>query len=167
MDGSLAKDGQFFDASKPHPCERLARWTGQTNFWMVTLGDEGAVDTTQDAAALAFAEDLTGIPGEVLLAYWGDGRSYRRSLAAMILHELVTHHRVRIRDRDRIRVKRAILHGVDRFMHVSVWPYEVAAKRARMDESAFTALAKLTEGVLHRLQGTIQPEWLYARYSNG
>lgn len=70
---------EVFDYSRPHPCERLARWSGQTNYWVVVDGNEIGADTTQDAAALAFAQSHTRAPTEVLAAYWGG--AYRMPLA--------------------------------------------------------------------------------------
>lgn len=70
---------------------------------------------------------------------------------------------MRDKDKDRIKVKAAILHGVDRFIGKEVERYPDAAKRARMKMEAFMAVSHMAEGIAHAWLGEAQPEWIKAR----
>lgn len=133
---------------------------------MVVAGAEIAADTTSDAGALGIAQSVCSFPVEVLIAAWGDPQAYRLPLAQAVWWVLDASG-MRVKPRDRIASKRAVLYAVDRFSGVEVYPLTQAAKRAGMRSEAFLALAKLAEGILSEWVSEAQRFWISARFGNG
>lgn len=154
---------EVFSHERPHPCERLARLEGQTNYWLAFGGNEAGTDTTLDAGALAFAERRSGVPAAVLTAYWGGSRQARYALASCILYSLGG--RFVSRDGSLRSARGAILDAVDAFRGVDIGALDARARRRGMDVGAYTALWKLAGGILHAWLGEIQPEWIVSRFS--
>lgn len=154
---------EVFSRERPHPCERLARLEGQTNYWLAFGGSEAGTDTTMDAGALAFAERRSGIPAEVLTAYWGGSRQARYALASCILYSVGG--RFVSRDGSLRSARGAILDAVDAFRGVDIGALDARARLRGMDVGAYTALWKLAGGLLHAWLGEIQPEWIVSRFS--
>ncbi|MGN2244925.1 hypothetical protein ACFWZU_15630 [Frateuria sp. GZRR33] len=153
-----------FDPTKPHPCERIARIEGQTNFWRLLAGVEESVDTTEDMAALSFAR-RSGCPPELLEAYWGGSRIHRRELCLMCFRVLDAIGRG-IRDKDRVWTLGAIIDGFDRFCGIRRSAKNRAEHfKARRED--YLATRKLAEGLFYRWAGFVQPEWIKARYRRG
>lgn len=152
-----------FTHERPHPCERLARLEGQTNYWLAFGGSEAGSDTTMDAGALAFAERRSGIPSSVLLAYWGGSHRARYALASCILYSIGG--RCASRDGSLRAARGAVLDAVDVFRGVEIGALAQRAARRGMRHEDYSALFKLAGGILHSWLGEIQPEWITARFS--
>lgn len=155
---------EFWDKRPPHPCERLAKIEGQTNFWRLLAGLEDCVDTTEDMAALAFARK-SGAPPELLEAFWGGSKIHRIGLCQMAFDFI---HRTGrgIAKKDRIWTKGAILDGFDRFCGIR----RSAADRAlqfRVRREDYLSTRKLAEGLFYRWAGFVQPDWIHARFKPG
>lgn len=156
----------LFSTARPHPCERLARWTGQTNYWLAFGGSDVAADTTGDALAMGIAQGVCAFPVEVLIAFWGDPKAYRVPLAAAVLR-MMEMCGCKIAPRDRICAKRAVLYAVDRFSGSEVWSVLAAAKRANMRAQDFSALVRLADGILDVWRADAQKAWISARVGDG
>jgi hypothetical protein len=154
---------EVFSHERPHPCERLARMEGQTNFWLAFGGSEAGTDTTMDAAALAFAERRSGIPAAVMLAYWGGSTSARYALATCVLQAMIGAG-AKFGESER-GARRAVLDALDVFGGRDIGPLAERAKRHRMRHEDYSALLKLATGILHAWLGEIQPEWVVTRFS--
>lgn len=153
----------LFDPSKPHPCERLARITGQTNFWRLLAGIEEGADTTEDMAALSFARRNGIAPPELLEAYWGGVQAFRMELCQYVF-DAIGEAGSGVRDKDRVWTKAAIL---DAFALFTGCEYELPRHRAaqykvRLED--YIATRKLAEGFMYRFAGDVQPRWIRARY---
>ena len=154
-----------FTHERPHPCERLARLEGETNYWLVFDGSEAGSDTTMDAGALAFAERRSGIPAGVLLAYWGGSPHARYALATCLLHAIGA--RGMTSDGSLRAARGIILDAVDVFRGVDIGALGARAARRGIRHEDYAALFKLAGGILHAWLGEIQPEWIVARFSAG
>jgi hypothetical protein len=155
---------QFYDKSPPHPCERLSRVEGQTNYWRCLAGMEEGVDTTEDMAALAFARK-SGVPPELLEAFWGGSTQHRISLCQMAF-DFIHRGGTGIIKKDRIWVKGAILDGFDRFCGQRRSAQRRAKKfGVRLED--YLATRKLAEGLFYRWAGFVQPDWIHARFRPG
>ena len=151
------------DQYKPHPCERLARIAGQTNFWRLLAGIEESADTTEDMAALSFARRNGVAPPELLEAYWGGLQSCRRELCQYVF-DAIEAAGSGVRPKDRVWTKAAIL---DAFALFTGQGYELPRHRAaqfkvRLED--YIAARKLAEGFMYHLTGDIQPRWIRARF---
>lgn len=149
----------FFTASNPHPCERLARLEGQSNFLSLMAGIEAGPDTTMDVAALGMIRDRC-VP-EILEAYWGQSRAYRYALGQLVFNSINAHGK--IREKDRIWVKGAILDAYYRFTTGTCKVARMRAKRFRVDTNAYETTRKLAEGLFTAMEGDARPHWLYVR----
>lgn len=160
--GHLEPRGRdLFSRARPHPCERLARMEGQTNFWMVAGGSEAGADTTEDMAALAMCRSTGCIP-EALEALWGGSRAHRYALAQAVWVSL---HKVgaKVAAKDARRARTVILDAVDALTGNE----RISHKRARaigIDIQAYCALRKAADGLLHAWAGDAAPEWIAARF---
>lgn len=153
----------YFDKSKPHPCERLARIEGQTNYWRLLAGVEEGADTTEDMGALSFARS-SGSPPELLEAYWGGSKLHRRELCLMAFRAIDTLGRG-IRDKDRIWTLGAVIDGFDRFCGIRR-SAKVRAEHFKARREDYLATRKLAEGMFYRWAGFVQPAWIHARFRN-
>ena len=154
----------YFDKSKPHPCERLARIEGQTNYWRLLAGVEEGADTTEDMGALSFARS-SGSPPELLEAYWGGSKLHRRELCLMAFRAIDTLGRG-IRDKDRVWTLGAVIDGFDRFCGIRR-SAKVRAEHFKARREDYLATRKLAEGMFYRWAGFVQPAWIHARFRFG
>jgi hypothetical protein len=152
----------YFDPSKPHPCERLARISGQTNYWRLLAGIEEGADTTEDMAALSFARRNRVAPPELLEAYWGGIQSFRMDLCQYVF-DAIDAAGTGVRVKDRVWVKASILDAFDLFtgQRPGLLRHRAAQYKVRLED--FVAARKLAEGFLYRFSGDIQPRWIRAR----
>ena len=156
---------EFYDKSKPHPCERLARIEGQTNYWRLLAGIEQGADTTEDMAALSFAR-ASGCPPELLEAFWGGSKIHRRELCLMCFRVLDAAGRG-IRDKDRIWTLGAIIDAFDRFCGERIPRARLRAEKFGVRYEDYLATRKLAEGLFYRWAGFVQPAWIKARHRMG
>lgn len=152
----------YFDASKPHPCERLARLEGQSNFLSLLSGIEAGPDTTMDAAALGMTRRRGRIP-EILEAYWGRSSLHRIALCQLVFDAIA--EQGEIKPRDRIWMKGAILDAFDRYTTGACGVGRLRARHHKVDSNAYEAVRKIAEGMFTAMQGDAQPEWVRARFS--
>jgi hypothetical protein len=150
----------FFDASRPHPCERLARLEGQSNFLSLLSGIEAGPDTTQDAAALGMTRRRGRIP-EILEAYWGRSSLHRIALCQFVFDAIA--ERGEIKPRDRIWTKGAILDAFDRYATDACPVARDRAKQFKVDSNAYEATRKLAEGMFTSMEGDSRPVWMRIR----
>jgi len=149
----------IYSAAPPHPCERLGRITGQSNFLSLLAGVEAGADTTQDMAALAMAR-RRGIP-EMLEAYWGGSRLHRWAICQIVFDAI--HAISRIKDRDRIWVKGSILDAFDLVTTGECPVGRTRAKQFRVDHDAYHSSRKLAESLFRQLIEDVQPGYVRAR----
>lgn len=148
-----------YDPTPAHPCERLGRLEGQSNFLSLLAGIEAGPDTTLDAGALGMVRSRC-IP-EILEAYWGSSNLHRYVLGQIVFNAIDKQSWVK--DKDRVWMKGAILDAFDR---VRTGACPVARKRAaqfRVDSNAYEATRKLAEGLFTALEGDARPAWMRAR----
>lgn len=153
----------LYDPRPPHPCERLARLEGQSNFLSLLSGVEAGPDTTEDAGALAFARKGGGVAPEFLEAFWGGSTLYRRELCQVVFDAIDRMGRG-VAEKDRVWVKGAVLDAFELFGGRYPEPGRVRAKRLRARYEDYLATRKLAEGLFHGLAGTAQATWLKARF---
>lgn len=150
----------YFDASRPHPCERLARLEGQSNFLSLLSGIEAGPDTTQDAAALGMTRRRGRIP-EILEAYWGRSSLHRIALCQLMFDAFA--ERGEIKARDRIWTKGAILDAFDRFTTGTCSPSRQRARQFIVSQDIYLVIRKSAEGMFTVMEGDTRPAWLRAR----
>jgi hypothetical protein len=152
-----------YSYERAHPCERLARLEGETNYWLAFGGSDAGSDTTMDAGALAIAERRSGVPAHVLLAYWGGSRMARYALATCVWHALLAVGAKFTGSSER-GPRGAVLDAVDMFRGIDIGALSNRAQRRGMRHEEYSALVKLSGGILHGWAGEIQPEWIEARF---
>lgn len=151
---------EFYDPSTPHPCERLARLEGQSNFLSLLSGVEAGPDTTQDAAALGMTRRRGRIP-EILEAYWGRSSLHRIALCQLVFDAFA--ERGEIKPRDRIWTKGAILDAFDRFATGTCAPSRQRARQFIVSQDIYLVVRKSAEGVLTAMEGDARPTWVRVR----
>ena len=153
--------GEYWDDAPPHPCERLARQEGQSNFLSLLAGVEAGPDTTEDAAALAFVD--CGLPAEILVAKWAGSCLYRPAICQLVFD--VMDEAGDVKDGDRIWVKAAIL---DAFGLFSVGYCDSAGSRARKFKArkeAYLATRKFALAMLQSMAASLERDWIRARHT--
>lgn len=151
---------ELFNLGPPHPCERLARIGGQSNFTSM-LTDTGICnDTTQDMAALAFAR-RAGHP-ELLEAYWGGSRLYEKDLCFLVYYAIYKEMKG-LRDRDRVWILSAVRSAFDAFCGVKV-NVSAGSRKFKLRKEVYLAMHKLAEGIFRTMTGRVQSAWIHARY---
>lgn len=152
----------YFDPYKPHPCERLARITGQTNYWRLLAGIEEGADTTEDMAALSFARRNGIAPPELLEAYWGGVQMFRMDLCQLVFNAIEAAGSG-VRAKDRVWTKAAILDAFALFtgQEHQLPRHRAAQYKVRLED--YIAARKLAEGFMYHFAGDIQPRWIRAR----
>lgn len=170
----------YYDTDKPHPCERLALLEGCSNFLGLLRfapskdDDDGdgppdrrflrseppAPDTVPDAHALGLIRDRC--TPEALEVYWGGSRLHRYMLGQLVFETIA--QRGKIRDRDRIWTKGAILDALDLFGAGACAVGRERAKRFGVRYEDYLAARKLAGGILTALEGDARRNWLYVRF---
>lgn len=153
----------LWSTEPPHRCERLARAEGQSNFLSLLAGIEAGPDTTEDMAALAFARSLDGEPPELLEAYWGASVLYRYQICQYVFH-VIEGLGSGVAERDRLWVRGAILDAFDLFGGRKPDTGKNRAKQLHVRYEDYLATRKLAEGLLFGMTGSIQREWIRARF---
>lgn len=149
-----------FDPTPPHPCERLARLEGQSNFLSLLSGVEAGPDTTLDAGALGMVRSRC-IP-EILEAYWGSSNLYRYVLGQVVFNAI--EQQGAIKERDRVWTKGAILDAFDRVRAGScAAPSRQRSRQFGVSQDHYLAARKLAEGMFTALEGDARPMWMRAR----
>ena len=153
--------GEYWDDAPPHPCERLARQEGQSNFLSLLAGIEAGPDTTEDAAALAFVD--CGLPPEILVAKWAGSCLYRPAICQLVFD--VMDEAGDVKDGDRIWVKAAILDAFGLFANGYCLPGGLRAKRFKARKEAYLAARKFGLAMLQSMAGTLERDWIRARHT--
>lgn len=153
----------LYDSRPPHPCERLARIEGQSNFLSLLAGIEAGPDTTEDMAALAFARARCDSPPELLEAFWAGSTLYRRQICQFVFDE-IDGLGTGVREKDRVWVRGAILDALD--LLGGRWPEtgKSRAKALKVRYEDYLATRKLAEGLMFAMLGNLQREWIRARF---
>lgn len=149
----------------PHPCERLARAEGQSNFLSLLAGVEAGPDTTEDMAALAFCRRLGGDLPEILEARWGGSTLYRNQICQRVF-ESIQVMGTGVRPEDRIWVKGSILDAFELFggRYPDTGKRRARALKVRYED--YLATRKFAEGLMFGMAGTMQRLWIRARFGN-
>lgn len=153
--------GEYWDDAPPHPCERLGRQEGQSNFLSLLAGIEAGPDTTEDAAALAFTD--CGLPPEILVAKWASSQLYKPAICQLVFD--VMDEAGDVKDGDRIWVKAAILDAFVLFTTGICAPGASRAKRFKARTEAFYATRKFALAMLQSMAGTLERDWIRARHT--
>lgn len=156
--------GEHWDDSPPHPCERLARMEGQSNFLSLLAGVEAGPDTTEDAAALSFARARSPAPMEVLEAKWAASQLYRPAICQLVFD--VMDEAGDVKERDRLWVKAAIL---DAFRLFTTGHAPIGTDRARQFKTrtdAYYATRKFALSMLQSMANEAERFWIAARFGN-
>lgn len=154
---------EFYDPRPPHPCERLGRLEGQSNFLSLLAGVEAGPDTTDDVGALSFARRAGGGPPELLEARWGQSILYRQQLC-QIVFDVIDDMGRGVAVKDRIWTKAAVFDGFELFGGRQPASGRARAKQFKARYEDYLATRKLAEGVLTALTGEVQRRWLRARF---
>ena len=152
--------GEYWDDAPPHPCERLARQEGQSNFLSLLAGVEAGPDTTEDAAALAFVD--CGLPAEILVAKWAGSCLYRPAICQLVFD--VMDEAGDVKERDRLWVKAAIL---DAFRLFTTGHAPIGTDRARQFKTrtdAYYATRKFALSMLQSMANEAERYWIVARF---
>ena len=153
--------GEFYDESPPHPCERLARLEGQSNFLSLLAGVEAGPDTTEDAAALGFIR-RGDIPPEMLEARWCGSQLYKPAICQLVFD--VMDEAGDVKDGDRLWVKAAILDAFALFT-TGVCPIgRHRARRFRVGHDPFYAARKFALAMMQAMAHDLERRWIRARY---
>ena len=155
--------GEFYSDEKPHPCERLARMEGQSNFLSLLAGIEAGPDTTEDAAALSFARGGPA-PVEVLEARWSGSQLYKGAICQLVFD--VMDEAGDVKDGDRIWAKAAIL---DAFSLLTTGRAPVGTQRARRFKArteAYYATRKFALAMMQSMAFDMERFWIRARFGN-
>lgn len=155
--------GEVYDKSPPHPCERLARLEGQSNFLSLLAGIEAGPDTTEDAAALAMSRQSWLGPPELLEAYWCESTLYRRPICQGVF-DLIDGMGRGVAEKDRVWTKAAIFDAFELFGGRVPSSGKARAKQFKARTEDYYAARKLAEGLLYAMTGDIQRRWLAARF---
>lgn len=155
-------NNDLWGTAPPHPCERLAKMGGQSNFLSLLAGCEAGPDTTEDAAALSFCRK-DGVLPEALEARWGGCEIYKRSLCQLVFDSLERSEP--IEDQDRIWVKRAILDGYAVFAGTPYSSGKGTAKALGVRLQDFMATRKYAARFLLVLAMDAENPWIKARFS--
>ena len=152
--------GEYWDDAPPHPCERLARQEGQSNFLSLLAGVEAGPDTTEDAAALAFVD--CGLPAEILVAKWAGSCLYRPAICQLVFD--VMDEAGDVKERDRLWVKASIL---DAFRLFTTGHAPIGTDRARQFKTrtdAYYATRKFALSMLQSMANDAERYWIAARF---
>ena len=152
--------GEYWDDAPPHPCERLARQEGQSNFLSLLAGVEAGPDTTEDAAALAFVD--CGLPAEILVAKWAGSCLYRPAICQLVFD--VMDEAGDVKERDRLWVKASIL---DAFRLFTTGHAPIGTDRARQFKTrtdAYYATRKFALSMLQSMANEAERYWIVARF---
>lgn len=136
---------------------------GQSNFLSLLAGIEAGPDTTEDAAALAFARTAGDVDPEFLEAFWGGSVLYRRELC-QIVFDVIDRMGRGVAAKDRIWTKAAVLDAFELFGGRAPSPGRVRAKQFKARYEDYLATRKLAEGLFHAMTGTVQGVWLKVRF---
>lgn len=157
--------GEHWDDSPPHPCERLARMEGQSNFLSLLAGVEAGPDTTEDAAALSFARARSPAPMEVLEAKWAASQLYKPAICQLVFD--VMDEAGDVKDGDRLWVKAAILDAFSLFTRGRAPIGTDRARRFKVRTDAYYATRKFALSMLQSMSATVENEWVRARFASG
>lgn len=157
--GNEASISGVYDTSPPHPCENLARMEGQSNFLSLLAGIEQADSTTDDAAALGWVRDRC-IP-EALEAYWGRSMLHRYKLGQLVFDQINSLGKVK--DKDRIWVKGAILDALDLFTVGECVQANKRAKHFKVDHGVYRATRKMAKAYFDGIEGSARRPWCHVR----
>lgn len=155
--------GTYWDTSPPHPCERLARMEGTSNFLGLLSGQEAGPDTTEDAAALAMCRTAGGVP-EALEARWAGTQRDKVALCHMVYDTLP-----KVADKDRTWTKAAILDGFYLFSgeRGRVRDHRERAKTFKVRHDDYHTVRKYAERLLTNLANDSERPWIQARFTGG
>jgi len=148
----------LYSTDPAHPCERLAKLEGQSNFLALLSGQEAGPDTTEDAAALAMSRGFGGFP-EALEARWSGSVRHKVALCHLVISTLT------VADRDRTWVKAAILDGYAIFAGKPCKDSATAAKLFKVRKGDYLAVRKYAERLLLELATNAERPWIRARFS--
>lgn len=148
-----------YDPTPPHPCERLGRLEGQSNFLSLLAGIEAGPDTTLDAGALGMVRSRC-IP-EILEAYWGRSNLHRYVLGQIVFNAIDKQSWVK--DKDRVWMKGAILDAFDRVRVGHCAPSRQRARQFKVSQEPYLATRKMAEGLFTAMEGDARPAWMRAR----
>lgn len=151
----------YWDHSPPHPCERLARMEGQSNFLSLLAGIEAGPDTTQDMAALAMCR-CRGVLPEALEARWGGSLAYKTAFCKLVFDVLQP------AEKDKTWARAAILDGFYRFTGNKAQT-RVATERAKTfgcSVANFRLVRKFAQRVLSGLADEAERPWIRARFGD-
>ena len=149
----------MYSTDPPHPCERLARIEGESNFLSLLAGIEAGRDTTEDMAALSYARNR-GVVVEALEARWSGSVRHRVALCHLVLGTM------QVADKDKTWVRAAILDGYALFVGKEVRDSETAAKMFKVRKGDYLAVRKYAERFLLALAMDAERPWIRARFGN-
>jgi hypothetical protein len=152
--------GEYWDDSPPHPCERLGRQEGQSNFLSLLAGVEAGPDTTEDAAALAFVD--CGLPPEILVAKWAGSSLYKPAICQLVFD--VMDDAGDVPERDRLWVKAAILDAFAVFTQGYGPNGRLRAKRFKVGHEPYYATRKFALAMLQSMAAEVERAWIVARF---
>lgn len=149
----------LWSTDPPHPCERLARIEGQSNFLGLLAGLEAGPDTTEDMAALSFARRRGTVP-EALEARWSGSFRHKVALCGLVYGTM------QVADADRTWAKAAVLDGWAIFAGKPYKDAEAAAKLFGVRKGDYLAVRKYACNFLLTLANEVERPWVRARFGN-
>lgn len=154
--------GEYWDDTPPHPCERLGRLEGQSNFLSLLAGVEAGPDTTQDAAALSFCRLTGGAPAELLEAKWAASQLYKPAICQLVFD--VMDEAGDIREGDRLWVKASILDAFSLFTAGKCPLGKERARRFRVGNDPYFAARKFALAMMQSMASDLERHWVRARH---
>lgn len=162
----------LFSASRAHPCERLARIEGQSNF-LALLGDQMdggprkediAADTTEDMAALAMIRH-SAIP-EALEAYWGASQLHRYALCQCVMDAILQRGPAWLRGGgSSLRwLYGAILDAFDEVYGIGSPSIKDRARLFHIRWSTYLDARNDAERLFREMESDARPRWIRARF---
>lgn len=155
----MTQGGDYYSKEPPHPCERLARQEGQSNFLSLLAGIEAGPDTTEDAAALAMCRSH-GTDPEALETRWNGTIRHKVKLCHMVYDTLT------VAEKDRTWTKAAILDGFAMFAGLPHEDYRARARLFKVDNGLYLATRKYAERLLLNVAVNSERHWIRARFGS-
>lgn len=148
----------LFSTDPPHPCERLARIEGQSNFLGLLSGSEAGPDTTEDMAALAMSRAEGAVP-EALEIRWSGSIRHKLAFCQMVFDLLSP------ADKDRTWTRAAILDGFQLFREGCCAEAQAKARLFKVRKEDYLAVRKFAERTMLAVAMDAERPWIRARFS--
>jgi hypothetical protein len=159
---SKGANAGLYDPKPPPAIERIAGVEGQSNFISLLAGIEAGPDTTQIMGTLGLTRSAGAIP-EVLEAHYAKSTLYKLPLMSMVFMLLVRQYAPA--EKEWPWMQGAV---ADAFMILrdgKCAGVKIRARKYRVDEQAYAAVRKVSEGIIWDIFGKARASYYRAKRS--